>query len=49
MKTGKVDRIMPPDWRPDSALIPSVHVVEDALKNKKNPPVRAGLWWPNGR
>jgi len=32
MKTGQVERIVPPDWRPDSALIPSVHAVEDALK-----------------
>jgi hypothetical protein len=32
MKTGKVERIMPPGWRPDSALIPAVHVVEEALK-----------------
>jgi hypothetical protein len=31
MKTGKVERIVPTDWRPDSALIPSVHVVEEAL------------------
>ena len=31
MKTGKVERIVPTDWRPDSALIPSVHVVEETL------------------
>jgi hypothetical protein len=28
MKTGKIESIVPPNWRPDSALIPSVHVVE---------------------
>ena len=33
MKTGKVERIVPPNWRPDSALIPSVHVVEEAPKS----------------
>ena len=32
MKTGKVEGIVPTDWRPDTALIPSVHVVEEALK-----------------
>ena len=32
MKTGKVERIVPTDWRPDTALIPSVHVIEEALK-----------------
>ena len=32
MKTGKVERIVPTDWRPDSALIPAVHVLEVALK-----------------
>ena len=32
MKTGKVERIVPTDWRPNTALIPSVHVVEEALK-----------------
>ena len=31
MKTGKVESIVPRDWRPDSALIPSVHVVEETL------------------
>jgi len=30
MKTGKIERILPPGWRPDSALIPSVHIVEEA-------------------
>ena len=32
MKAGKVERIVPTDWRPNTALIPSVHVVEEALK-----------------
>jgi hypothetical protein len=32
MKTGKIESIVPPDWRPDSALIPSVHIVAEALK-----------------
>ena len=32
MKTGKVELIVPTDWRPDTALIPSVHVLEEALK-----------------
>ena len=32
MKAGRVERIVPTDWRPDTALIPSVHVVEETLK-----------------
>jgi hypothetical protein len=40
MKTGKVERIAPTDWRPDTALIPSVHVIEEALKGEKAPPER---------
>jgi hypothetical protein len=32
MKTGKVERIVPTDWRPDTALIPSVHVLDEAFK-----------------
>ena len=28
-KTGKVERIVPAAWRPDTALIPSLHVREE--------------------
>ena len=32
MKTGKVERIVPTNWRPDTALIPSVHVLDEAFE-----------------
>jgi hypothetical protein len=32
MMTGKIQGIVPTDWRPGSALIPSVHVIEETLK-----------------
>ena len=37
MKTGKVERIVPTDWRPDTALIPSVHVLDEAFKGSEVP------------